>query len=149
MRKLLPVALVAALVAGGCGGGGKSEESRYAKAVTQAQVDLATTLNRAQRKTAKSAQEAAGQATAIKAAIEKDAATLRALKPPAKVAALHRQLITELQQLAGGIGDMAAAFKTNDKKALATAREKVVLELANVGTRIEGTIAAINKKLRS
>jgi hypothetical protein len=148
MRKLLPLALVIALVAvPGCGGG-KSGEKKYAEAVTKAQVDLATTLTKAQSKPATSAKGAADQASAIKAAIDKDVVSLKAVKPPDKVAGLHKQLISELNQLGRGIGDMAAAFGAKDRKALVAARTKVALDLANVGTRIQSTIAAINRELR-
>jgi hypothetical protein len=150
MRTAVWLALAAALVVSGCGGGGsgKSEANVYAKAVTKAQVDLAATLTKAQGQTGTSARSAAQQAGAIKAAIDQDVATLQRVKPPDKVAALHKQLITEFHQLAGGMGDMAAAFAANDRKKLADARAKVVLELANVGAQIQRTVAAINKKLR-
>jgi hypothetical protein len=154
MPRMLAAGLCLALVAAsGCGGSGsgtgKKEATRYTEAVNKVQTDFAASLTNAESKRTTNSKAASRQLEAVKTALDKAVADLKAVKPPDKVAKLHNDLVAEMTQLDKGIGDAATALSAGNAKTLQQAQSKLSSELGNLGTRVQATIAAINRKLRS
>jgi len=151
VRAVLVAALAAvlALATAGCGSD-VEETNNYVDAVNTAQTDFARTFDKLQ--TQITAQTTAKQDSEtlkrFESAIDGVVADLKAVEPPEKVKALHRQLIDAI----GGYGDTIAKareeFGSSDASKVLAARTQLSTDVARTSTRINQTIDAINRRLR-
>jgi hypothetical protein len=121
MRRLVPFALVLALVAAGCGGsdGGTSKED-YAKSLGQAGQTLQKTFSDilAQTGSGTSTKETGDRLDRGAKALDDAAKRFDDIEPPSDAEAAHAKLVDGLHELAGVFRKGADAARKNDTKAL-------------------------------
>jgi hypothetical protein len=147
MTKLLRLALVTALalslvVTAGCGGDTKNNND-YVKAVNKAQADFVDSLGKTG--TSGSVEQ---RFQSIQDAIGKVISDIKAVTPPDEVKDLHQEVIDEMTQLRGEVGDLSDAIKVNDLKKLEAAQEKFTTDATELQTKFQNTVNEINQKLR-
>jgi outer membrane murein-binding lipoprotein Lpp len=151
MHRLAPVlvVVVAALLISGCGSDNK-QTNKYVDAVNKAQTDFASTFDRlSSRITATSTPEQDQQTLdGFKAAVDKVVGDLRAVEVPSKVKGLHGQLVAEISAYGAEINKAKRAFADGDPQTIEKAQTALVSAVTRVSSQINGTIDAINKKLR-
>ena len=147
-------ALLAALIAcgllAGCGGGGKVKEAnRYINAVNSSQRRFADDLNRVSaRITAKT--KPADERTILTGytrAVERATTAMRAIDPPSDVRDLHARLIVTVKDFAAAIEVARRELATRDATKIIDAQERVPQATTKVFREINGTLAAINRRL--
>ena len=121
MRRLLPLALVVALLAAGCGGsdGGTSKED-YAKSLGQAGQTLQKTFSDilAQTGSGTSTKQTGDRLDRGAKALDDAAQRFDDIEPPADAKAAHAKLVEGLHELADVFRNGAAAARKNDTQAL-------------------------------
>ena len=150
MRRLIPVLLiVAAVVAPGCGSDTKAAND-YVDSVNQAQNQFAATFDKlsSQITSTSTAQQDRKTLDGFKQAVDKVVTDLNSVTPPAKVKGLHAQLVSEISAYGTEIDRAKEAFATSDPQAIIKAQTQLVSAVTRVSAQINGTIDAINKKLR-
>ncbi len=151
MRRLSPVLIVVALalVGSGCGADTKAAND-YVDAVNKAQTGFAARFDTLSSKITSTSTAEQDRATldGFKGAIDKVVADFRAVKAPDKVKGLHDQLIAEISAYGREIDKAKAAFSDEDPKAIVKAQADLVSAVTRVQTKINATIAEINRKLR-
>jgi hypothetical protein len=152
MRRLLPalVAVAAALGAGGCGNDSSKQRNAYADAVNRAQSDFAQSFKALSRRITSTTTPGQGRRTlrGFEAAVDDVVADLRAIDAPADVQPLHSRLITEVSDYGREIRRAERAFATGAPQRILDAQSKLVSATTRISTRINRTIAAINRQLQ-
>jgi predicted small secreted protein len=129
-RALVVVVLLVAIVVAGCGGddgdGKASAKQVYAKQLADAAKPLRDAFSDSDQvganvKTSQIVAHLDQEATTVEDAVEK----IRAIKPPAALAATHAKLVEGLRELAASFRKGAEAARRNDTKTLATALRKL------------------------
>ena len=146
---LVLAAVALAVVAAGCGSDKKAAND-YVDAVNRAQNDFAATFDRLSSKVTPTSTPSQDQKTldGFKRAVDKVVRDLRAVEPPSKVEALHRELVAEISTYGTEIDKAKRTFAEGDAKAILKARTDFGTAVTRVNRQIQRTIDAINKKLR-
>jgi outer membrane murein-binding lipoprotein Lpp len=141
--------VLAGLLLAGCGADVK-KDNEYVDAVNKAQNEFASTFDRLNAKITATSSPAEDRATLqrFKVAIDQVVKDLRAVQPPSKVTALHRELIGEISSYGVEIRKARKAFASDDPAKVIDAQTQLVTAVTTVSSRINSTIDQINKKLR-
>ncbi len=146
------LALGAAAGLAGCGGGGDDvgRANRYADAVNRAQTDFAGTLDKLSAKVTPTSTRAQDDATlkAFQGAVEAVVARLRAVDVPPRVAQLHQRFIDQIAAYGREIERVRPAFDSPDPQRILAAQQQLRTAVTRVSGQINGTIEAINAKLK-
>jgi hypothetical protein len=152
MRRFLSVfvAVAAALGAAGCGDDSAKQRNAYADAVNRAQSDFAQSFKNLSRRITSTTTPGQGRRTlqGFENAVDDVVADLRAIDAPADVQPLHRRLITEVADYGREIRRAKRAFATGAPRRILDAQSKLVSATTQISTRINRTIAAINRQLQ-
>jgi hypothetical protein len=152
MRRFLSVfvAVAAALGAAGCGDDSAKQRNAYADAVNRAQTDFAQSFKNLSRRITSTTTPGQGRRTlqGFENAVDDVVADLRAIDAPADVQPLHRRLITEVADYGREIRRAKRAFATGAPRRILDAQSKLVSATTQISTRINRTIAAINRQLQ-
>jgi hypothetical protein len=152
MRRFLSVfvAVAAALGAAGCGDDSAKQRNAYADAVNRAQSDFAQSFKSLSRRITSTTTPGQGRRTlqGFENAVDDVVADLRAIDAPADVQPLHRRLITEVADYGREIRRAKRAFATGAPRRILDAQSKLVSATTQISTRINRTIAAINRQLQ-
>ena len=145
-----PCALAAVLA--GCGGGTSGAgEDRYVQAVNQAQGGFARTLDRLSTSITATSTPRQDRRTlrSFARAVDGAVAELRRATPPDRVRDLHGRLVDEVASYGRPIASARAALATQDPQRIIAAQGRFVGAVTRTGERVNRTIAAINRRLRS
>ena len=153
MRRLLPVliAVATALGAAGCGGEDPAKErNAYADAVNRAQSDFAQSFKSLSRRITSTTTPGQGRRTlqGFEDAVDQVVTDLRHINAPTDVQPLHRRLITEISDYGREIRRAKRAFATGAPQRILDAQSKLVAATTRISSRINRTIAAINRQLQ-
>jgi hypothetical protein len=152
MRRLLTVllAMVAAIGIAGCGDDSAKQRNAYADAVNRAQSDFAQSFKSLSRRITSTTTAGQGRRTlqGFEDAVDDVVADLRAIDAPTDVQPLHRRLITEVADYGREIRRAKRAFATGAPRRILDAQSKLVSATTQISTRINRTIAAINRQLQ-
>ncbi len=153
MRMLAPVLLAMTLALGAvaCGGNHAQERNAYAAAVNRAQTGFASRFRTlaARISGATSASEGQRALQGFQRAVNGVLARLRSIQAPPDVRPLHRRLIGEMRQYGREIAKAKAAFRTRTPARILDAQNALVRATTAISVRINRTVAAINRELRS
>ena len=153
MRRLIPVLVAVATVIGvaGCGDDPAKQRNAYADAVNRAQSDFAQSFKSLSRRITSTTTARQGRRTlqGFEDAVDEVVADLRAIDAPADVQPLHRRLITEVAGYGREIRRAKRAFATGAPQRILDAQSKLVSATTQISSRINRTIAAINRQLQS
>jgi hypothetical protein len=150
MRALVLAAVALALVAGvGCGSDNK-ESNDYVSAINKAQTDFANSVQKIGTSASGSnaTEKAQNTFASLEQAIDKVVADLKAVNPPDKVADLHNELVSELNQFKGQVKTAGDSLSSGDPQAITKAQTAFASSASTLGTRISQTIDNINKTLQ-
>jgi hypothetical protein len=147
---LVLVALAAALVAAGCGDDSAKQRNAYADAVNEAQSNFAHSFKSLSRRITSTTTPGQGRRTlqGFEDAVDNVVADLEAIKAPADVQPLHRRLISEISDYGREIRRAKRAFATGAPQRILNAQSKLVTATTAISSRINRTIAAINRQLQ-
>jgi hypothetical protein len=152
MRRLLPVLLAVATAIGvaGCGEDPAKQRNAYADAVNQAQSDFAQSFRSLSRRITSTTTAGQGRRTlqGFEDAVDHVVTDLRRIDAPADVQPLHRRLITEISDYGREIRRAKRAFATGAPQRILDAQAKLVTATTAISSRINRTIAAINRQLQ-
>jgi hypothetical protein len=150
VRRLIPVLVIVAVAASGCGGNDTKSANTYVDSVNKAQNDFAATFDKLSSQITSTSTAAQDRKTldGFKQAVDKVVVDLKSVMPPDKVKDLHGQLVSEISSYGTEIDKAKKAFATNDPQAIIKAQTELVSAVTQVSTKINATINAINKKLR-
>jgi hypothetical protein len=150
---LAAIALATATTtAAGCGGGGGRSDAgaRYADTVNAAQKEFRLQIRRLSSGIAATSTPAQGRRTLDRFQIAVDGAIrrLRAVRPPAGVQALHRELIAAIAAYGRPIAGARRSFASGDPRRVLTAQGELRGAVTDAGARVNRTIDEINAQLR-
>lgn len=152
MRAALATILAVLLLAGagGCGGASHSADNRYVDAVNQAQSDFAMSFDRlASKITATSTpQQDVKTLEGFRAAVAGAVARLHAIRPPARVAGLHQQLVQALRSYEDALARAEGALANSDPQQVIAAETGLTSAVTKLSAKINSAINAINTRLR-
>jgi len=146
---VIVVAVLAALVAAGCGGSGDGRAA-YVKALNKAQDALAqrfTTLGSRLTATGTPAQDARTLA-AYEGAVTTTVADLRAVDPPDGFEELHRRFVGQVAGYATALRAARADLRDRDGRAILAAQGRLRAAIAHTADDLNATIRAINAKIK-
>jgi hypothetical protein len=145
----LALAVLAVGLTAGCGADVKHNND-YVDAVNKAQNAFAATFDKLNAKITSTSSPKEDRATLDRfgTAIDRVVADLNAVKPPAKVGPLHKELIDEIASYGDEIAKARRAFSSSDPAKVIAAQTSLVTAVTSVSSRINSTIDKINKKLR-
>jgi hypothetical protein len=152
MRRLLflLVAVATALGAAACGDDSAKQRNAYADAVNQAQSDFAQSFRSLSRRITSTTTPGQGRRTlqGFEDAVDDVVTDLQGIDAPADVQSLHRRLITEISDYGREIRRAKRAFATGAPQRILDAQGKLVDATTRISSRINRTIAAINRQLQ-
>jgi len=140
------------LVAGtGCGGSDNQSSNDYVSAINQVQTDFAKNVRKVGSSTANGGDPAAAAKKTfsdLDTAIDKAISDLKDVEPPDKVKSLHSDLISEMEQFKSEVSEAGSSLSSKDPQTIVKAQTKFATSASTLGTKISGTITAINKELQ-
>jgi hypothetical protein len=147
-RAAIVLALLLASVAG-CGSTDHSGRD-YVQAINRAQTGLVKRFTTLQAKVTPTSSAAQDRQTllAYEAAVRKTVTDLRAVQPPSGLDALHRQFIAEVGAYGTALRTTRGELRSENAQAILAAQGRLRTAVARTGTRLNATIAAINRKLQ-
>jgi hypothetical protein len=153
MRTLAPVLLATILALGAvaCGGHDAQERNAYAAALNRAQSGFASRFHTLSARIAGATSPSDGRRAlqGFQQAVNGVLARLRSIQAPPDLRALHRRLIGQMRQYGREIAKARAAFRTRSPTTILDAQNKLVRATTAISARINRTVAAINRELRS
>jgi hypothetical protein len=153
MRMLAPVLLATILALGAvaCGGNDAQERNAYAAAVNRAQNGFASRFRTLSARIAGATNPGEGRRAlqGFQQAVDGVLARLRSIHAPPDVRALHRRLIGQMRQYGRESAKAKAAFRTRTPATILDAQNALVRATTAISTRINRTVAAINRELRN
>ncbi|MCW3013398.1 MAG: hypothetical protein JWO02_490 [Solirubrobacterales bacterium] len=145
---VLPVVMV--LLLSGCGDNQVKVDNAYVSATDRAVQAFETEFQHLQTNLTSGSTPAEDRKTlaTLRASVDRVVADLKQIKPPAKIAALHPQLIREVQAYRTVIQQAEQGLTSDDPRRIIAARARFPAMLAAVATKITTTINAINQQLQ-
>lgn len=152
-RRALPIAaLIVAVLLSGCGGRGDAKQANaYVAAVNKAQTRFAGTISRIaeglsdpadKRRTRRAV---AGFGTAVDTVV----VDLRGISAPPRVRILHGELVGEMAAFSKAVRRAGRGLRAKDPVAVLDERTRLLDTAQRTVRDINGTIARINRTLRS
>jgi hypothetical protein len=141
---LLLVAVLALVAGSGCGSDTKTSND-YVKSLNKVQTDFADSVGKT---TSASGGKPQDVFTKLGTAIDKLIADLKGVQAPDKVKSLHNDLIAEMTRFKAEVGKAGSALSSGDAAKITAAQTTFATKATAIGTQIEATIQAINKKLQ-
>jgi hypothetical protein len=143
-RRVVALVLLAAVSLAGCGGGDDQD--------TQADRAYIEQVNGAVQRFAREAEQLpAGFETdtlhTYSATLERTADDLRAIDPPASVAALHRELAGDVSTYADAIDAAASAPLSKDPDKVVAAQQALLKATATANREVNRTLREIGRRL--
>jgi hypothetical protein len=154
MRGLLSVLLVLAAAVGlsACGADKAAEQrNAYADQVNRAQSNFAQSFRSLSRRITRTTTPGRGRRTlqGFEDAVDNVVTDLRRIDAPADLQPLHRRLISEIAGYGRAIHRAKLAFATGSPQRILRAQTALVDSTTAISARINGTIAAINRRLQA
>ena len=153
MRTLAPVllAMMLALGAVACGGNDARERNAYAAAVNRAQNGFASRFRTLSARISGVNSPSQGRKAlrGFQQAVDRVLARLRSIHALPGLRGLHRRLIAQMRQYGREIAKARAAFRTRSPVTILDAQNALVRATTAISARINRTVAAINRELRS
>jgi hypothetical protein len=153
MRSLITVLLLAAAALGvtACGKDATKQRNAYAAAVNQAQSNFAQSFHSLSQRITSTTTPNQGRRTlqGFQNAVDDVVHELRAIDPPSDVRPLHGRLIQEMTGYGREIRKAKRAFATGAPQRILDAQKALVVATTRISTRINRTIAAINRELQN
>jgi hypothetical protein len=148
---ILAVVVASALAVGGCASGKVREANRYVKAVNQAQLSFAASSDRLVTQISPDSRPAQDRVLVgrFSTAVDTFVARLRAIKPPARVTQLHQRLIVAIVAFGHSLRVAGDNLTSKDAGRILDGQQQLGAATARVGRAINGTVAAINRALKS
>jgi hypothetical protein len=140
-----------ALAAAGCGGDDTKEANAYVAATDQAVTTFEGTFKSLQSDfTATSTPEQDVKTLdRFGAAVQTTVQSLRAIRPPTEVSALHQRLVAAVESYQAVIEKARTGFTAVNTRTVIAARTRFSEALTEVTTKISAQIEAINRKLQA
>jgi hypothetical protein len=152
MRRLLFVLFAVATVLGAaaCGDDSAKQRNAYADAVNRAQSDFAQSFKSLSRRITSTTTPGQGRRTlqGFENAVDDVVSDLEAINAPTDVQPLHKRLIGEIADYGREIRRAKRAFATGAPQRILDAQSKLVSATTRISSRINRTIAAINRQLQ-
>lgn len=148
---VLVVASLALAFASGCGGGDAHKaDNAYVDAVNRTQSDFAASFDKlaSQISATSTAQQDVKTIQGFRGAVAGAVARLKAIKPPARVKALHAQLVGSLTGYEAALGRAQKAFAVSDPQQVIAAETQLTSAVTKLSAQINRTIDSINSALR-
>src|SRR3954464_13604406 len=154
MRRVIPVllAVLAAFGIAACGGQDAAKQrNTYADQVNRAQNDFAQSFKSLSRRITSTTTPGRGRKTlqGFEDAVHTVVVDLRRIDAPSDLQPLHRRLIGEIAGYGRAIHRAKLAFATGSPQRILRAQPAVVSSTTEISTRINRTIAAINRRLQA
>jgi hypothetical protein len=154
MRRVIPVLLgvVSLLGASACGGEDAAKQrNTYADQVNRAQTSFAQSFKSLSRRITSTTTPGRGRRTlqGFEDAVDTAVVNLRRIEPPSDLQPLHRRLITEIAGYGTAIHEAKLEFATGSPQRILRAQSALVTSTTAISTRINRTIAAINRRLQA
>jgi hypothetical protein len=154
MRRVIPVLLgvVSLLGASACGGEDAAKQrNTYADQVNRAQTSFAQSFKSLSRRITSTTTPGRGRRTlqGFEDAVDTAVVNLRRIEPPSDLQPLHRRLITEIAGYGTAIHKAKLEFATGSPQRILRAQSALVTSTTAISTRINRTIAAINRRLQA
>jgi len=155
MSRLLSIAalmvlLLAALVLGACGGGSSDvdEKNAYVRELNAAQSDFATSADEVSKQRIPAEISAKLRLVQrLTGAIDEVVQTMRGIEVPGDVQAEHQHLIDAMAGFRTDVQKLTQTYRGGDTREVSAAIIAFQTAQAQVDTRVNATIAAINSKL--
>ena len=150
MRRVIGALAAAALLAG-CGPGEARQDNRYVDAVNRTQSEFARSMSGLSGRLGSGSNPAAAVRVLdnFHGALGRVVADLRAIKPPGRVAALHRRLVGVLGAYGAEVRRQTDALRSGDSRELVVAQQRLLTATRRVESQINTTLDAINRTLKS
>jgi hypothetical protein len=153
MRSLITVLLLVATALGttACGKDETKQRNAYAAAVNQAQSNFAESFKSLSGRITSTTTPGQGRRTlqGFESAVEDVVRDLQAIDAPTDVRPLHRQLIAEMTGYGRAIRSAKRAFATSAPQRILDAQKALVVATTRISSRINRTIAEINRELQN
>jgi outer membrane murein-binding lipoprotein Lpp len=146
LRLILAIAVVASLLAAGCGD--SDEKNDYVDAVNELQNDLVADVTAAAEQTPTSQKEAADYAGEIAAVFSQAADRFHAVEPPQDVADLHSQLVDQIRSIAAQTRRAEQTLRNGTPEEAQKALRKLQTAATDAQIRLNMLIDEINADLR-
>jgi hypothetical protein len=142
--------LLAAVLMAGCGSGDIDEANRYVDAVNRAQTQFAGTMERLSGRISASSSMSADARVlrTFDKALSRVLVDLRQVKPPDRVAPLHRRLVGEMDRYGAKVRREASVLRRKDPTKLVAAQQRLLTATDRVSRDINATIDKINRRLK-
>jgi type VI protein secretion system component VasF len=147
---IVAATVLAAATLGGCASGKVREANTYVKAVNRAQLSFAASSTKlvAQITPDSKAAEDRRALQRFYGAVDGFVARLKAIKPPARVRALHARLIAALVTFGQNLRTAGAGLTSKNAGRILDGQQQLAAASARVTHAINATIAAINGALK-
>jgi hypothetical protein len=154
VRRVIPVLVAVATVFGATAcGSDKAAEKRntYADQVNRAQNNFAQSFKSLSRRITSTTTPGRGRKTlqGFEDAVDAVVVDLRRIDAPGDLRPLHQRLITEISGYGAAIHRAKLAFATGSPQRILRAQSALVSTTTAISSRINRTIAAINKQLQA
>jgi hypothetical protein len=154
VRRVIPVLVAVATVFGATAcGADKAAEKRntYADQVNRAQNNFAQSFKSLSRRITSTTTPGRGRKTlqGFEDAVDAVVVDLRRIDAPGDLRPLHQRLITEISGYGAAIHRAKLAFATGSPQRILRAQSALVSSTTAISSRINRTIAAINKQLQA
>ncbi|MEA2248710.1 MAG: hypothetical protein QOH46_3239 [Solirubrobacteraceae bacterium] len=153
MRSLITVLLLAATALGvtACGKDETKQRNAYAAAVNRAQSNFAESFRNLSGRITSTTTPNQGRRTlqGFEDAVDDVVRDLGAIDAPPDVQPLHRRLIREMTVYGREIRKAKRAFASSAPQRILDAQKALVTATTRISTRINRTIAAINRELQN
>lgn len=150
--RVAPLALVllaCAAAVGGCASGKVREANDYVNAVNKAQSSFAATSAQLLTKISPGGAISSQKVTLQRfySAVDGFVGQLQAIKPPARVRALHDRLIVAMQTFGRSLRSAGAAIVSRNAVRILTGQQQLASATTSVSQTINKTVLAINAAL--
>jgi hypothetical protein len=148
---VLLLCLALAPAVGGCASGKVKEANDYVSAVNRAQTAFASQSGALLTRIKPGGGAASARPTLQRfyAAVDRFVSRLQAIKPPARVRALHQRLIAAMQTFGRSLRKAGAAIVSGNAVKILDGQQELAAATSSVSATLNRTVSAINAALRS